>query len=127
MRDRLIELLDNIFYGEKTLGDIADYLMENGVVALDMGVVSPRNRPLITHIAGMPLDDFADLINRQQAEIERLHALDEYDVVKVVRCMDCEYWQDNNDGYHRAECRWCKNETPDADDYCSFGERKESD
>lgn len=46
------------------------------------------------------------------------------DVVEVVRCMDCEYWLDNNDGYARRECRWGRCETPDADDYCSFGERK---
>ncbi len=38
MRDRLIELLDIIIQpGEKTLGDIADYLLENGVFVL------PRN------------------------------------------------------------------------------------
>ena len=43
------------------------------------------------------------------------------DVVEVVRCKDCEYWQDNNGGYPHDECRWDKEETPDADDYCSFG------
>ena len=33
MRDRLIELLDIIIQpGEKTLGDLADYLLENGVI-----------------------------------------------------------------------------------------------
>ena len=32
-RERLIELLDIIIQpGEKTLGDIADYLLENGVI-----------------------------------------------------------------------------------------------
>ena len=35
MRDRLIELLDIIIQpGEKTLGDIADHLLANGVVVL---------------------------------------------------------------------------------------------
>lgn len=47
------------------------------------------------------------------------------DVVEVVRCKDCKYWQDNNGGYPHEECRWGKEETPDADDYCSFGERRE--
>ena len=33
MRDRLIELLDIVIQpGEKTLGDIADYFLENGVI-----------------------------------------------------------------------------------------------
>lgn len=45
------------------------------------------------------------------------------DVVEVVRCKDCKYWQDNNGGYPHKECRWGKDETPDADDFCSFGER----
>ena len=43
------------------------------------------------------------------------------DVVEVVRCKDCQYWQDNNGGYPHEDCRWGKGETPDADDYCSFG------
>lgn len=47
------------------------------------------------------------------------------DVVEVVRCKDCQFWQDNNGGYPHPECRWGKDETPDADDYCSFGERRE--
>ena len=47
------------------------------------------------------------------------------DVVEVVRCKDCKYWQDNNDGYPHEECRWGNGETPDADDFCSYGERKE--
>jgi hypothetical protein len=47
------------------------------------------------------------------------------DFAEVVRCKDCAYWQDNNGGYPHEECRWGKDETPDADDYCSFGERKD--
>ena len=43
----------------------------------------------------------------------------------VVRCKDCKYWQDNNDGYPHEECRWGHGETPDANDFCSYGERKE--
>lgn len=47
------------------------------------------------------------------------------DIVGVVRCKDCRYWQDNNGGYPHEECRWGKEETPDEDDFCSYGERKE--
>ena len=46
------------------------------------------------------------------------------DVAPVVRCKDCKYFQDNNDGYPHEECRWVHEETPDADDFCSYGERK---
>ena len=49
------------------------------------------------------------------------------DVVPVVRCKDCKYWQDNNDGYPHEECRWGHGETPDANDFCSYGTRKDGD
>ena len=49
------------------------------------------------------------------------------DAGPVVRCRDCVYWQDNNGGYPHEECRWGKDETPDADDFCSYGERKDGD
>ena len=49
------------------------------------------------------------------------------DAVPVVRCKDCRYYQDNNGGYPNADCKWCKDETPDANDYCSCGERKDKD
>ena len=49
------------------------------------------------------------------------------DVAPVVRRKDCKYWQDNNDGYPHEECRWWSEETPDANDFCSYGERKGGD
>lgn len=47
------------------------------------------------------------------------------DVAPVVRCKDCKYWQDNNDGYPHEECRWGHGETPEANDFCSYGEQKD--
>ncbi len=55
------------------------------------------------------------------------HFVNAADVVEVVRCKDCKYWQDNNDGYPHQECRWGNYETPDSDDYYSYGELKEGD
>ena len=52
-----------------------------------------------------------------------LHSAKPIDAVPVVRCKDCKYWQDNNDGYPHEECRWGHGETPDANDFCSYGER----
>ena len=48
-------------------------------------------------------------------------------LVRVVRCKDCIYWQDNNGGYPHIMCRWNTDETPDPDDYCSWGERRDED
>ena len=56
---------------------------------------------------------------------ERLKHYEDSGAVEVVRCKDCKYWQDNNDGYPHEECRWGHGETPDANDFCSYGERKE--
>ena len=56
-----------------------------------------------------------------------LHDLPAADVVPAVRCKDCKYWQDNNDGYPHEECRWGHGETPDANDFCSYGTRNDGD
>lgn len=45
----------------------------------------------------------------------------------VVRCKDCKYWQDNNGGYPHRDCKWNQDETPDPDDFCSAGERRNDD
>ena len=41
--------------------------------------------------------------------------------VFLTQCKNCVYWQDNNNGYPHPECRWGHDETPDADDFCSYG------
>lgn len=43
---------------------------------------------------------------------------------EIIRCKDCKFWQDNNGGYPNMNCRWIDDETPDADDSCSYAERK---
>lgn len=55
-----------------------------------------------------------------------LDHMDTVDAIPVTRCKDCEYWQDNNGGYPNEECRWREDETPDADDFCSYGKRKDT-
>lgn len=64
------------------------------------------------------------IVKLLKEEISKIPAAD---VAPVVRCKDCKYWQDNNDGYPHEECRWGHGETPDANDFCSYGERKEND
>lgn len=59
---------------------------------------------------------------------DEIHDMPTADVVEVVRCKDCRYWQEYQEGHYPNElCPWDKNETTDEDDYCSFGERKEED
>ena len=87
-------------------------------------------------------DDLRHRVNTAEKEVEQLRAELERtkaerdaavgDVEKMmaqdfhfVRCKYCEYWQDNNGGYPNEECRWGHDETPDADDFCSFGKRLE--
>ena len=70
----------------------------------------------IAHPNAYHLTNYATLILREAPTV---------DAVEVVRCKDCKYWQDNNDGYPHEECRWGHGETPDANDFCSYGERKE--
>ena len=53
------------------------------------------------------------------------------DAVNVVRCKDCIWWINNLTEFSADEdflqCRWNEEESPNADDFCSYGERKESE
>lgn len=71
--------------------------------------------------------DFARSIADLTSLREVLEDTPTADVVEVVRCKDCKYYQDNNDGYPHGECRWQTDETPNADDFCSYGERKDEE
>ena len=66
----------------------------------------------------------ADLICKQDV-INLIINLPTTRVVDVVRCEDCKFWSDNNGGYPNEECRWAHDETPYADDFCSYGKPKE--
>lgn len=60
----------------------------------------------------------------RDAVINTIRRMEAADVAEVVRCKDCVYYQDNNNGYPHNECRWRSDETPDADDFCSMAERR---
>lgn len=55
-------------------------------------------------------------------------ALDDADMVRVVRCKECKWWVvvmgENNSDEDYLKCPMDK--WPNADDYCSYGERKEN-
>ena len=72
--NKLIEILNNSFAeqyekrGLLTAHHTANDLLSNGVIVLDTKVIAPINRPLITHIAEMPLNDVLDLIRAKKEE-----------------------------------------------------------
>lgn len=74
IRDRLIEVIDDKpftseyenYNSAEWAEHFADHLIANGVIALDTGVISHKNRPLITHFAGVPMNDVLDLVRAKQ-------------------------------------------------------------
>lgn len=56
--------------------------------------------------------------------LRRIKAIPSADVVEVVRCKDCEYWDD-----HERCDFWSSIMTPhypEKNDYCSYGERADA-
>lgn len=73
-------------------------------------------------------DDCWDYYGQSTADfLEYIDNEPTVDAIEIVRCKDCIYWQDNNGGYPHIMCRWNTDETPDEDDYCSWGERRDED
>ena len=63
-------------------------------------------------------------IDKCKAIISRLQLVPSADVVEVVRCKDCEYWDD-----HERCDFWSSIMSPyypEKNDYCSYGERAEA-
>lgn len=81
----------------------------------------------IKHLESTPIHHYGKRQRERAIELERVKiaALRPITREQVILCKDCRYWQDNNGGYPHPECRWSNDETPDADDYCSFAERLE--
>lgn len=74
---------------------------------------------------GMDFNSFEAGVNHV---MNIIHNTPTADVVEVVRCKDCRYWQEYQEGHYPNElCPWDKNETTDEDDYCSYGERREDE
>lgn len=79
MKDKLIKLIEEkqiygIDQAQKNNRDIllldneelADHLIANGVVVIDTDVVSAENRPLISTLAGYPINEVIDLMQAKQ-------------------------------------------------------------
>lgn len=81
------------------------------------------------HKANIQTDTYAYMgVNYDTEKCE--HYKTYADVAEVVRCKDCKYWciQEGNDINQSYFCSrdkmWCM-PTRKADDFCSYGERKE--
>ena len=62
--------------------------------------------------------------------MEIVASLSAADVAPVVRCKDCKWFADNNDGeWYGCQMfqvvRITPEDTPKPDDFCSYGERKD--
>ena len=74
-----------------------------------------------------------DLITRryenQEICTQEINSIPAADVAPVVRCKDCVHWDDDPDTYgadYGPKGKCMKSfETMCADDFCSYGERKE--
>lgn len=76
MKERLVELmekcehisdLDSVYDCPKIFDIVAKHLLANGVVVVDTNKVSAKNLPVITHIAGYPINDVIDLMEAKNA------------------------------------------------------------
>lgn len=83
---------------------------QNGIYVSDLVIEEMKKIPTV------------DIVRPTRSQFKRMAVQLGYE--PVVRCNDCKYWQDNNDGYPHEECRWGHGETPDANDFCSYGERR---
>ena len=93
---------------------------------------------LVNHFQGIiQAEPTADVIPRDyyEAVVEELcrkHTEEIASMPSVVRCEDCKYWLSDkpikNKWFQNGEidqCKWRTDESPNADDFCSYGERRE--
>lgn len=81
----------------------------------------------LEHLENAPSHHCGKRQRQRAIELEKvkIKALRPITREQVILCKGCRYWQGNNGWYPHPECRWGNDETPDADDYCSFAERME--
>ena len=77
------------------------------------------------YLEGLGQKASPDCLEAVRWSVKALKALRPVSREQVILCKDCRYWQGNNGWYPHPECRWGNDETPGADDYCSFAERME--
>lgn len=77
----------------------------------------------------------ADCVCRDKCDRQTycfVKAMQTVDAVPVVRCKDCKWFADNNDGewfgcWLFQTIRIIPEDAPKSDDFCSYGERKDGE
>ena len=87
-------------------------------------------KAIVGHLVPKQYD--GDLVNAGfEVAHEIVDALPSADVVEVVRCGECEYWKCNPNTDEYGVCKKVSYDdfevVMDADDFCSYGEKKEQD
>lgn len=67
-KERLVQLIiDSVNGCARNWAEvIADHLLANGVLVIDTDVVSMKNRPLISSVASLPIDEVIDLVKAKE-------------------------------------------------------------
>lgn len=78
------------------------------------------------------IEQCVGLIDAFDAFYDALQDTPTVDAVPVVRCKDCKWFADNNDGdwfgcWLFQTIQIIPEDTPKPDDYCRYGERKDYD
>ena len=95
-----------------------EYIERDSIYSRVKTHTNPYGKPTLDYESGVKV---LDMIKREPAA----------DVVEVVRCKDCKHWRHETDGmidhYECAVFCGCygKGYLTGADDFCSYGERKE--
>lgn len=123
MKDKLIKLIEEkqiygIDQAQKNNRDIllldneelADHLISNGVVVIDTDAVSAENRPLISTLAGYPINEVIDLMQvKQEGRVIVTPCKVGSTLYKIV--VDSDSCEDCNDFY----CAYEYGETPECE------------
>ena len=109
---------------DKALDAIAMYLFVNdairgGVKVADYKVFAESILKDVPVVDAIPRDYYEKVVSEM--------AKRNVEAADIVRCSECKHWVGNiseDDGIYEDECKWTIEEAPNADDFCSYGERE---
>ena len=88
----------------------------------------PRQMVSVNKIGQLPSIDLENYVPRDYYEkVVSEMAKRNVEAADIVRCSECKHWVGNiseDDGIYEDECKWITEEAPNADDFCSYGERR---
>ena len=113
---------------DKVLDAIAMYLFINDAIksqvpmkVADYKTFAESILKDVPEVDAIPRDYYEKVVG----ELCRKHTEEIASMPDIVKCKECRYWVGNiseDDGFE-DECKWITEEAPNADDFCSYGER----